>query len=57
MIRDVAKMTNFTFEEVYRLPAAEFFVYIRFINEERRREYVKQMKEQAQMRARMNRKR
>lgn len=57
MIRDVAKMTNLTFEEVYRLPAAEFFVYIRFINEERRREYVKQMKEQAQMRARMNRKR
>ena len=49
-------MTNFSFEEVFRLPVMDFFVYIRFLNEERRREYVRQMKEQAQMRARMNRK-
>lgn len=56
MIRDVAQMTNFSFEEVFRLPVMDFFVYIRFLNEERRREYVRQMKEQAQMRARMNRK-
>lgn len=56
MIRDVAQMTNFSFEEVFRIPVADFFVYVRFLNEERRREYVRQMKEQAQMRARMNRK-
>lgn len=56
MVRDVAQMTNFSFEEVFRTPVVEFFTYVRFINEERRREYMRQMKEAAQMKARMNRK-
>jgi hypothetical protein len=56
MIEAVSNLTKFNFDEIFHMPASDFLTYLRFINEKRRREYMQQKKEEAAMRARMNRK-
>lgn len=51
MIQQVAEVTNFNFDEIFRMPAADFFAYVRYINEKRRREYVQMKKDEARLRA------
>ncbi len=51
MIRSVAEVTNFNFEEIWQMSAIEFFTYLRYVNEKRRREYLEIKKEEARARA------
>lgn len=51
MIRSLAEITNFNFEEIFSMRAIEFFMYLRYLNEKRRREYIQAKKEEARIRA------
>lgn len=51
MIRSVAELTNFNFEEIFQMQALEYFMYLRYVNEKRRREYLQAKKEEARIRA------
>lgn len=53
MVQDVAATTNFNFDEIFHMPAQDFFTYISFINERNRKEYLRQLKEANEMKARM----
>lgn len=51
MISDVSELTRLNFNEVFRMPMAEFMGYIKFIRERERRKYLQMKKEEARMRA------
>lgn len=51
MIRAVAEVTNFTFEDIYNISASDFFFYIAYLNERARRQEIQQKKEEARLRA------
>lgn len=51
MISDVSELTRLDFNEVFRMPMAEFIGYIKFIRERERRRYLQMKKEEARMRA------
>lgn len=51
MIEEVARTTNFTFEDIFRMPAEDFFAYISYINERTRREFLDRKKQEARLRA------
>lgn len=37
-MKAVAELTNYTFAEIYEMPALEFLTYIRYINFDRKRQ-------------------
>lgn len=45
--------TGFNIDEVYRMPAQDFFLYLEFINERNRRKYIQQRQEMAKQKAAM----
>lgn len=51
MISVVSDLTKYDFGKVYDMPAMEFFAYIQYINEKRRREYIEAKKEEARIRS------
>lgn len=53
MISAVVEFTNFNIEEVFKMPAQDFFIYLEFINERNRRKWLKQKMELDRQRARM----
>ena len=55
MISAVAELTKFNFEEIFQMPAQDFIVYIKFVNERNRREAERQRMEIAKMRAKYGR--
>lgn len=55
MISSVAELTNFNFDEIYKMLAQDFLIYIKFVNERNRREAERQRIEQAKMRAKYGR--
>lgn len=56
MLSAVSEFTRLNINEVYAMPAADFFMYIEFINIRNRKEYMRQQKEIAEIKA-MNRRR
>ena len=45
MISAVVEFTHFNIEEVFRMPAVDFFIYLEFINERNRRKWIEQKME------------
>lgn len=55
MFESVIELTNLNIEQVYRIPAQDFFIYLSYINERNRRKWLKQQEELEKQRARMRR--
>lgn len=53
MIEAVIELTNLNIEQVYRMPAQDFFIYLEYINEKNRRKYIQQRQEIAKQKAAM----
>lgn len=53
MISAVVEFTHFNIEEVFRMPAQDFLIYLEFINERNRRKNLEQKMELERQRARM----
>lgn len=49
------EFTGFNIDEVYRMPAQDFFLYLTYINERNRRKWIKQQEELERQKARMRR--
>lgn len=57
MLSAVVEFTHLNIEEVFRMSAIDFFIYLEFINERNRREWIKQKMELEKQRARMRNRR
>lgn len=51
MLSAVSEFTRLNINEVYAMPAADFLMYVEFINLRNRKEYMRQQKEIAEMKA------
>lgn len=55
MIEAVIEFTGLNIEQIYRIPAMDFFIYLEYINERNRRKWLKQKEELDKQKARMRR--
>lgn len=53
MLEAMVKFTNFNIEEVYKMPAIDFLVYLEYMNEKNRRERIRQFEELERQKSRM----
>lgn len=53
MCEAVMEFTRFNIDEVFYMPAQDFFIYLEYINERNHREWIKQKMELEKQRARM----
>ena len=55
MIEAIIEYTNLDIEQVYRMPAIDFLIYLEYINERNRRKWLQQKMELEKQKARMKR--
>lgn len=55
MIEAIIEYTNLDIEQVYRMPAIDFLIYLEYINERNRRKWLQQKMEIEKQKARMRR--